>query len=294
MSTSGDHVKWSILDHRIVGWYYPWIMKGLKPTSSPLEKKMRLMKGIGFDGVGTTWWELVAYYQERGELEQLRALSAELGFPLAAYGFVAEGWAFGKGEAQKNAISLAMSSLDLAYAAGCQEPFLMGPSDSGDIRDAAQVFGELCQYAAQYGMNLGLEFLGPAHQVKDIRTAWEVIDQCGQPNAGLAIDTYHFFAGGSSLEDLQLVPPSKVFVVHFCDVVGDLKDPALEWDRVMPGEGRLPLRDFVQVLLANEFEGYWQVECINVRDYAADLREVACRALAAGRSVVQEALGSAK
>src|SRR5437867_2940344 len=130
MSISGHRVKWSILDHRIAGWYYPWIMKGLKPTSSPLEKKIRLMKEIGFDGVGTTWWDLVAYYQERGELDQLRALSAELGIPLTAYGFLAEGWAFGKGEVRKNAISLAMASLDLAHAAGCQGYYLLGPFDS--------------------------------------------------------------------------------------------------------------------------------------------------------------------
>ena len=54
--------KYSILDHRVVGWYYPWIMNGLTPTSSPLEAKMRRMKSLGYDGVGTSWWELVSYY----------------------------------------------------------------------------------------------------------------------------------------------------------------------------------------------------------------------------------------
>ena len=69
-----DKPKLSILDHRIAGWYYPWMMKGGIPTSSPLEKKIRLVKALGYDGVGTSWWDLVAFYQERGDLCQVKAL----------------------------------------------------------------------------------------------------------------------------------------------------------------------------------------------------------------------------
>ena len=77
--------KYSILDHRVIGWYYPWIMNGLKATSSPLEVKMRRMKSLGYDGVGTSWWDLVSYYQERGHLSQLRNISQELDLPLTAW-----------------------------------------------------------------------------------------------------------------------------------------------------------------------------------------------------------------
>src|SRR5712692_939052 len=65
--------KLSFLDHRVAGWYFPWIMKGLVPTTSPLETKMRQAKGAGFDGIGTSWWDLVSFYQERGDLSQLKA-----------------------------------------------------------------------------------------------------------------------------------------------------------------------------------------------------------------------------
>jgi len=281
----GPLPKYSILDHRVAGWYLPWMMKGLKPTSSPLEAKIRLMKDLGYDGVGTSWWDLVSYYQERGPLEQLR----QLDFPLTAYGFVADGWAFSQGATQRNAIAIAKYSLDLAYAAGCDGPYLVGPFDSGDVREAAKVFRELAQYAESLGLQLALEFIGVAAQVNTVERAWELLDLAGVPNSGIALDSYHFYSGGSTFESLEKFPSSRILVVHLADVAGDLKDPALELDRRMPGDGELQLIPFVQLVRSKGFSGYWHVECIEGRDYASDLANVGVRGLASMRSVVETA-----
>jgi sugar phosphate isomerase/epimerase len=281
--------KYSILDHRVAGWYLPWMMKGLTPTSSPLEEKVRLMKRLGYDGAGTSWWDLVSYYQERGPLDQLRKLSDDLDFPLTAYGFVADGWAFGHGMARQNAIALAKSSLDLAQAAGCQGPYLVGPFDSGDLREAAKVFRELAQYAESLGMQLALEFIGVAAQVNTVAKAWELLELAGVPGAGIALDSYHFYAGGSTVTSLEEFPTSRILVAHLADAAGDLSDPALELDRRMPGEGELELVPFVELVRSKGFAGYWHVECIQGRDYASDLAEVATIGLATMRTVVEAA-----
>jgi sugar phosphate isomerase/epimerase len=282
--------KISILDHRMAGWFYPWMMHGLTPTSSPLAEKMRVMKDVGFDGTGTAWWDLVAYYQERGHPGQLRTLSEELAFPLTAYGFVCEGWAFGSGKAQQNALLLGRYSLDLAHAAGCRSPYLLGPFDSGEPRQAARAFRELCQYAAELGLTLALEFAGVGAQVSNLNAAGELLEMAGAPNGGVAIDSYHFFAGRSTLKDLEAFPAERIQVVHLADGPADLTDPALELDRRMPGEGELPLVEFIQVLWSKGFDGYWHVECIQGRDYAADLAEVGRRGLNATRRVLARAL----
>jgi 4-hydroxyphenylpyruvate dioxygenase len=281
--------KFSILDHRVAGWYYPWMMKGLVPSSSPLMDKVRLMKRLGFDGVGTSWWDLVSCYQERGDLSQVKRLSTELNFPLTAYGFVADGWAFGKGKAQQNAILLGQYSLNLARAAGCMNCYLLGPFDSGNVRDAAKSFRELCQYAAQFGMTLALEFVGIAPLINSLNTALEVLELADAKNGGVAIDSYHFFAGASTVKDLEVFPLSKIHLVHLADGPADLSDPATELDRQMPGEGQLPLVDFVQVLLDRGFDGFWHVECIQGRDYASELALVAERGLQLTKAIVAEA-----
>jgi 4-hydroxyphenylpyruvate dioxygenase len=283
--------KYSILDHRIIGWYYPWIMPGLAPTSSPLEAKMRLMKSLGYDGVGTSWWDLVSYCQERGDLSQVKTLSKELGLPLTAYGFVADGWAFSDGEVLKRAMALAKSSLDLASRAGCQGAYLLGPFDAGDVRLAAARFRELCQYAEQLQMTLALEFVGISAQINRLPAVLELLELAGASNGGVAIDSYHYFAGASSLGDLERFPGSRIQVVHLADAPSDLSDPSIELNRFMPGEGKLPLKEFVQILGGKGFEGYWHVECIKGTDYAADLAEVAGRGLKLMKQVVEPSLG---
>jgi sugar phosphate isomerase/epimerase len=290
-----ERPKLSILDHRIIGWYFPWMMKGGTPTSSPLEGKVRLMKQLGYDGVGTSWWDLVSFYQERGDLGQLKAVSRELQFPLSAYSLVAEGWAYAEGQARSNALALAKSSLDLAHAAGCVVPYLLGPFDSGDLRRAAAGFRELCQYANELGLTLALEFVGISPSIHNMYQAQEVIELAGAPpNSGIALDSYHFFAGGSTLKDLDAIPVSQILTVHLADGPADLSDPSLELDRQMPGEGKLPLVEFVQILHEKGYRGFYHVECIQGRDYASDLAQVAARALAATRSVVDQAVPAAK
>jgi len=268
-------------------------MKGLVPTSCPLENKIRTVQNLGYDGVGTSWWDLVSFYQERGDLKQLKLLSEEIQLPLTAFGFVAEGWAFAKEESRRNAILLGQYSLDLARRAGCQGSYLLGPFDSGDLRRAAATFRELCQYAAQFEMKVALEFVGIAQQVNCINVAWELLELAGVDNAGIALDSYHFFAGPSTLKDLESFPLSRIHVVHLADGPADLSDPAIELDRLMPGEGQLPLLEFVQVLLGKGFDGFWHVECIQGRDYASDFAEVAERGLRLTRKLLNAAATTA-
>lgn len=274
-----DNLKVSILDHRIAGWYLPWMMKGLIPTSCSLENKMRTVQKLGFAGYGTSTWELISFYQERGDLAQLKPLSQELRIPLTAFGFLADGWAFSKGKSRRNAIILSQYSLDLARYSGCDGPYITGPLDTGDLHQAAGVFREMCQYAAQFGMKVALEFFGKAEQVNSLKVAGEFLELVGLDNAGVALDSYHFFAGPSTFKDLEAFPLSKIHLVHLADGPADLSDPAIELDRQMPGEGQLPLLEFVQVLMGKGFDGFWHVESIQGRDYAADFAEVAERAL---------------
>src|SRR5262249_53147530 len=153
------------------------------------------------------------------------------------------------GKTQKNAILLAQYALKLAQAAGCRGPYLLGPFDSGDLHQAASAFREICQYGAELGLQVALEFAGIAAQVNNVNAVWDLLELAGIKDAGIAIDSYHFFAGTSTLKDLEAFPASRIQVVHLADCPVDLSDPALEMDRLMPGDGELPLVEFAQTLL---------------------------------------------
>jgi hypothetical protein len=137
-------------------------------------------------------------------------------------------------------------------------------------------------------MKLALEFMGMSPDLNHVNSALELLDLADEENGGLALDSYHFFAGSSTLKDLEKVPVSRISSVHLADGSADLSDPFLEFDRMMPGEGELPLGDFIRVLTDTDFEGFWRVECIQGGDYASDLKEVAARALGLIRSLVGE------
>src|SRR4030095_3914390 len=115
-------------------------------------------------------------------------------------------------------------------------------------------------------------------QINGIKIAMDVVDLADVPNGGIAVDSYHFFAGSSSLKDLEDLPLSKIYAVHLADISGDLHDPSVDVDRRMPGEGKLPLGEFIQTMAKKGFDGFWHVECIRGQDYAAELRSVALHA----------------
>jgi 4-hydroxyphenylpyruvate dioxygenase len=287
-----EKAKLSFIDHRAAGWYYPWMMGGAVPTSSPLEQKMRLAKQGGFDGMGTSWWDLVSFYQERGHLSQVKALSSELRLPLTGYTFTVDNWAFSTGKARENAMLFGRTAIGLAHAAGCDNAAIVGPLEKGDLRQVASAYRELCQYAAALGMKLAFELMGLAAKLNSISAALEMVELASVENGGLALDTYHFFAGPSTWRDLEDLPLSRIIAVHLADGPEDLSDPSIEFNRIMPGEGELQLVDFIRVLHAKGFDGFWHVECIRGADYATDLAAVVKHAFDRTSEVVSAGIQS--
>ena len=65
----------------------------------------------------------------------------------------------------------------------------------GGLEQAAERLAGLCELAALRGLAIGLEPV-PVMGVRDLATAWEIIDLAGSPNVGLVLDTWHFTRGG--------------------------------------------------------------------------------------------------
>ncbi len=287
-----DRPKFSFFDHRGMGFHFPWIMNGLVPTATPLIEKMRIARQLGYHGLGLAWWDLVSFYQERGDLAQIKQQSQQLNLPVTEYCCIVDGWANLHGPAREQATARFRSSLELAHAAGCRTASIGSPLQASDFSLAVDVFHTFAQYAGQLGMQLGIEFVGYAPQINSITSAWQLIDQAGMENTGLVIDSYHFFAGPSRLDDLKNIPPSRIFGVHLSDSPAAPCDPSGDVDRLMPGDGQLPLSQLVTDLAANGYKGHWHLECIQPRDFVTDMAEVAERGLCAVKQVVKTGLAN--
>jgi 2-keto-myo-inositol isomerase len=108
---------------------------------------------------------------------------------------------------------------------------------------------EAAEIARPYDFALMLEFTRNSRLVNNLRTSLDVVRTLNHPNLKFMLDLYHFWAGPSKFEDLDLVRPGEIHHVHFADTP---RQPPLEVaeqkDRAFPGEGVAPLQKILNKL----------------------------------------------
>jgi sugar phosphate isomerase/epimerase len=114
--------------------------------------------------------------------------------------------------------------------------------------DQCAVFAEL---AGERGMGATLEFM-PGLPIGDLETAAAAIQHAGKENLRVLIDAMHFFRSGSSVSQLAEFDPSLIGYVQICDVplvsAGASYADEARYARLPPGEGELPLLEFLEAL----------------------------------------------
>jgi sugar phosphate isomerase/epimerase len=118
-------------------------------------------------------------------------------------------------------------------------------------------FADLCDRAATYGLHVGLEF-AIYTGVRTLAHAARLVKESGRANASVLIDALHFSRSGGLPSDVATVDPALFRYVQICDAGPDMPrpddTPALireaRTDRLLPGEGVLPLADLIAALPA--------------------------------------------
>ena len=150
---------------------------------------------------------------------------------------------------------------------------------------------ELTPMAAEFGVTLALE---PMHQgcaadwtfLTDLDETIEWVAAGDCPNLKLAFDTYHFGQGDSICDRMaQLV--DHIAIVQLGDA---RRPPDGEQDRCRLGEGMVPLEQIVGALVANGYDGYFDIELMGEEIEAADYREL----IAQSKQFVDHLLGAAQ
>jgi sugar phosphate isomerase/epimerase len=114
-------------------------------------------------------------------------------------------------------------------------------------------FGLLADMANERGLPLTLEFL-PGMPVGTLPAAVDLVRKAGRPNTGLLLDAMHFYQTGCTAADIAALDPALIFYAQLCDRPAETSLTYMDMarlERMCPGEGVLPLRDFVQALPAD-------------------------------------------
>jgi 4-hydroxyphenylpyruvate dioxygenase len=153
----------------------------------------------------------------------------------------------------------------------------VSPDSLGGIERAAADFHELGERAARRGMRVAFEALSWGRHIHDYRDSWEVVRRANHPAVGLVLDSFHVLARGTDLSAIQSIPSEKIFLVQMADAP-KLDMDYLSWSRhyrCFPGQGDLPIDEFMNALHATGFDGLLSLEIFNDRFRAGSARSVA-------------------
>jgi sugar phosphate isomerase/epimerase len=143
----------------------------------------------------------------------------------------------------------ARADLDAMRELGARQVNLIAlDPDRARTFDQCALFAEL---AGERGLGATLEFM-PGLPIGDLETAGAAIRHAGKANLRVLIDAMHFFRSGSTLSQLARFDPGLIGYVQLCDVplisAGISYADEARYARLPPGEGELPLSEFLAVL----------------------------------------------
>jgi sugar phosphate isomerase/epimerase len=117
--------------------------------------------------------------------------------------------------------------------------------------EAADTLASFCALVAEYGLPVGVEFM-PFAKVDTLDKAVRVVSSSGATNASVTVDILHLTRTGSVPADLKRLDPKLIGYAQICDAPARINevDPFYEAisERMIPGDGELPLREFVASL----------------------------------------------
>ena len=183
------------------------------------------------------------------------------------------------------------AAIECPYILSVPGALRQGPkTDEETIEESVAMLNELADIAEPFGIKIGFEFLGEANNsVQTLDLGSKIVDQVGRESVGIVIDTYHFYAGGSSFEALEYLDPKKLFIFHINDAEDLPKAKLNDSKRLYPGLGILPIREMKAVLDKIGYDGpasieifrpeYWEKDPFVV---AKEAKEAAERTLSLG------------
>jgi 4-hydroxyphenylpyruvate dioxygenase len=164
-----------------------------------------------------------------------------------------------------------------------------GPLAQQDIERLQLSLGQAATLAGDHGIRLALEFNAKAALGNNLQTAAALVADAASPHLGICLDAFHYYVGPSKPEDLQLLTTENLFHVQLCDLVDIPRELAGDGDRILPGDGDIPLAPIVDRLREIQYAGCVSVELMNPQIWQIPVRQFGEIALTALRKVLGQA-----
>ncbi len=257
----------------------------IRPT--PILDKIRIAGEVGYCAIELWHDEIEAFVAAGRPLSDLKKALRDAGLSLPTTIYLA-GWCDTTGA--EHAAGLDQCKRKLQQAAELGAVHAIGSPAGGkvDIAQAARNYRELVELGLTFGVKVSMEYLGFVEQINTIESALEIMTLSGHPQATIVVDPFHNFRGGGSFASLAKLRGDQIAISHFNDTPAS--PPRLEQhdhSRVLPGEGHLDLKQWVDLLKQIGYDRWLSLELFNEALWARDPKEVAARGLAMMREVAE-------
>lgn len=129
-----------------------------------------------------------------------------------------------------------------------------------DYKRGADNLREAGEIVKPFGIVAMLEFMRGSTFVGTLPTSLRITRAAAHPNIKPMFDCYHFWAGLSKFEDLDLIRPGEIHHAHFQDVPDIPREQLDSTTREIPGDGVSPLVRILQALKKKGYSGPVSVE----------------------------------
>ena len=251
--------------------------------TTPLGRVLEIVRETGWQAVELRRLDF-ARAAERGQTtEAVLDLVRSSGVPTACVG-VALGWIWAEGDERRKLLAAFDESCRWAKALGCRT--VMSPVDrgKGDAARATASVTEVGDIAARHGVRLALEFNSQCEQINTLASIREILAKAAHPHVGLLLDAYHLARSGARPADLKDVAGGEVAYVQFSDVPRSGLVAGQALDRLPPGQGSVPFKEFFAAIERAGYAGYCSYEAPNPSAWARDPSAVAREAIEATRA----------
>ncbi|MCH2209459.1 MAG: sugar phosphate isomerase/epimerase [Lentisphaerales bacterium] len=238
-----------------------------------LERKVELAAEAGFDAIEPWDRELKAHKDAGKSLADLREKIRDLGMfvpsVIGLWGALAPNKENFKTHLVQHKMRLEMVS-DIG-----SEHVQVIPQFSHKEKlnhdNAAWSYTQVCTLAKEYNLTPAIIFLNFVKGLERMNDAANIALISGEKKAQIIPDTYHMFLGGTSANSLRHLDKDFIAIFQFADAGQNVKPSkkfGLDGMRVLPGDGKLPLVDYLKPLKAIGYEG-----CISLELYNKEYRK---------------------
>jgi len=244
----------------------------LRGFNLPIEEEIDIAAQAGYQGI-EPWEDRIRQFLERGgDLADLRKRIDD-------HGLYVEGivtffqWAVEDDERRAAGIEQMKRQMDWAVQLGTTS-VAATPSGATNVRlNDFRVLGDRYQTILEIGDEFGvwpiLEIWGAVQTLYSLSDALAIAAWVEHQKAGLLLDVYHMFRGGSPFEGLSLLNGRKIVMFHVNDYPAyPPREQQHDRHRVYCGDGIAPLPMIFQTLRDIGYEGSLSFEVFNPEYWA--------------------------